>query len=286
MQRHPIFADRSRLRPREFRPPHTASRTAPGRIFKSAATPADDNGRREIGYADPSIAYPTANGRDPRLPSRFSRSPASRRERDPGRIRLSSRVLGASPNTRARALTHTYKRVLDRLKSPRIPFEAMEQRVPCTPGYVQEDFLHGLAAILSRRLTTHRRAKIFYYLAETRSRSTPPYFSISGAGCLLSYPRLVSITFTFIVPNRSRNDRIFARYSSSRTVSDLSSLPRPPYERLDIAIKHSLPTAACILRIPKRRAAKRRKYLSTLAYIFIRTVPGLFSLLSASRVSS
>lgn len=35
MQRHPIFADRSRLRPREFRLLHTASRTAPAG-FKSA----------------------------------------------------------------------------------------------------------------------------------------------------------------------------------------------------------------------------------------------------------
>ena len=35
MQRHPIFADRSRLRPREFRLSHTASRAAPA-SFKSA----------------------------------------------------------------------------------------------------------------------------------------------------------------------------------------------------------------------------------------------------------
>jgi len=35
MQRHPIFADRSRLRPREFRLLHTASGTAPAG-FKSA----------------------------------------------------------------------------------------------------------------------------------------------------------------------------------------------------------------------------------------------------------
>lgn len=45
MQRHPIFADRSRLRPREFRLLHTASRTAPAG-FKSAPL----GHRFEIGY--------------------------------------------------------------------------------------------------------------------------------------------------------------------------------------------------------------------------------------------
>lgn len=55
MQRHPIFADRSRLRPREFRLLHTASRTAPAG-FKSA--PWATASKSDTWFYSPSVSSP------------------------------------------------------------------------------------------------------------------------------------------------------------------------------------------------------------------------------------
>ncbi|TGZ32161.1 hypothetical protein DBV15_01120 [Temnothorax longispinosus] len=66
MQRHPIFADRSRLRPREFRLLHTASRTAPAG-FKSAPWATASKSDTPIGPTRTWPSYVVIKGLHPEL---------------------------------------------------------------------------------------------------------------------------------------------------------------------------------------------------------------------------